>query len=291
MFNQKGNSLIGALVALGCVAVIVAASTNFLTNSKKSTQMMLQVNVRDKIQSTMKTVARLPTSIRVSHDKPGNDLLKFCILKTIVFVPSQGTGDCQNGVEHPITLYGPMVASGGGLISMSGALAGKEDVPVEYNKLGAAIDPASPEPVAMKIRAWFKPQCPPRTYLEPPVDRCDVAETIQIRYEIETVPTDANLPRLRNVEESVVYSVLEISNEPPRIDPEERVPVPLPPPPPPPVVPVVLAGPVGPPPPPPPPPPPLVCIGQTIQIGSACYCPPGQVLVAPRSGRCARVSR
>lgn len=302
--NQKGNSIIGAVVAIGCVAVMISASTHFLLNSRKTTATMLQINVRDKIQTTLKTVIRLPTAIRVSQNKPGNEALQNCLLRLGVFDPAI-KGDCKNnkpGEKVPFILYGPMVDSSGGLISLSGELAGKETNPVEYNSLGAAIVKGSGEPVAMVVKSWFRAQCPSKTFSDPAEDECDVPEAMEFSYEIEMRSVDkSKQTTLRTFTESVVFLVKEIAALDPVIKPM-LLPLPVPAPAPAPApAPVPGPGPastsgtggvvagsgtivV--------PPAPLVCIGETIQTGpNQCACPPGQVLTSARRGQCSRISR
>ncbi|OQW52423.1 MAG: hypothetical protein A4S09_08705 [Proteobacteria bacterium SG_bin7] len=272
--NQKGSSLIGALVAVGAIGIMISASTTFLVNSRRTTDTMLQLHARDKIQGTLKSVMRMPHSIRVSQGRGSNVDLKKCLTPFVVFEPMPG--DCPHNVLIPFNLYGPMV--GGGM--MSGRVAGKSVNPVRYNSMGAPV--TSGEPVAMSVTSWFRAQCPSRTYDSPPEAFCDVPESIEIIYEVETNsdPT-RRLATLKRFRETAVFSVKEITNRDPKIDP-----IVIAPPPPIPVTPTVpTAGP------PPIPPTPITCIGDTIQISSdRCACPPGQVLVWPRHGRCASVS-
>ncbi|MDZ4660988.1 MAG: hypothetical protein SGJ18_05140 [Pseudomonadota bacterium] len=281
--NQTGTSLISVMLAIGCVAIIVSASYTFILNSRKSTAMLLRTNVRDKLQSTMKMVIRLPTAIRVSHDKPGNGALKSCLRPKVEFDPTI-LGDCISGKTQPFNLYGPMESTGGGVVASSGMIAGTPSKPVEYNQMGSAI--SAIDSVAMSVTSWFTAYCPPKTFLGPPAAFCDVAEIIEVSYKIESkFPTaQGSMPQLRTVEESIVYAVKGISNRPPAIDP--LVPPPPPVTPPPTVSPPIAGG--GP---PQVPPAPIDCPGNTVQIGPGqCACPDGLTLIRPRKGICVRLS-
>ena len=280
--KQTGSSLVSVIMSLGCVVIMASALFSFTTNSRKITKSLFRTNVRDKIQNTMKIVTRLPTAIRLSLDKPGNGALQTCLLPLVVFDPSI-KGDCISGALQPINLYGPMVSTGGGLVSLSGMLAGGPPSPVEYNLLGAAIDPGSSDQVAFTITSWFRPYCPPKIFSKKPEKVCDLAEIIEFIYEIEPKNSDPNkfIKPLKTIRESVVYSVMELSNRLPAVNP---IVIPIPPP--------IVAPPVVPPTGeiPPVPPPPILCIGDTIQIGpNLCACPPGQKLYRPSKGLCRRI--
>lgn len=284
--DQRGISFIDALLALGCVSILFAASSNFILQARKNTKILHQMSVRNKTQSTLKMVLDFPTAIRVSHNRPGNEELLACLLPQIVFDPTITGGDCNHARLTPFILFGPMVAVSGGMESLSGELAGKEGNPVEYNSLGAARDIGAGEPTAMKVKSWFRPYCPPMTLLGPSVAVCDVAEFFEFIFEIESVVDDPALPKLRTIRESVFISGEEISALLPAINFKFVPPAPPVPPPPP------LGGGGGggggvvv-------PPSPVVCPGNTIQTGTnRCSCPAGYALVDPRAGRCLRVAR
>lgn len=304
--NQNGDTLIGTLLALACLAVMVTASFSFMLNSKRSTNMMLQVNVREKMTSTMKMVARLPTAIQVSHEGATNEALRDCLDRMQVF-DNTIPGDCQGGVQTTFSLYGPMRDTGAGVDALSGELAGTESKPVEYNSMGAAVNKSAGESTVILVRSWFKPQCPPKNFGGAPANVCDVAEAIEFTYEIESnfPETVGGTPKLKKFRESVVYAVTDLGNEKPAIDPEV-----VPPPPPIPVP--VAAAPSALPPAPAPgvgdptggkaggglvgsvvvvPLAPIKCYGETVQIGpNQCACPPGEKLVSPRKGKCSKVS-
>lgn len=256
----------------------MVTSINFVLNSRKSAKTLLRINVRDKLNRSLKEAIRSPTSIRFSQDKAGNELLRACLIPKVVF-DSGIEGDCVNGEKVPFILYGPMVLASAGKISLSGAFAGKESKPVKYNESGGAInDEIKTELVALTAKAWFKAQCPPARVGEPPVPKCEVADAIEIAYEINPEINVVKIaPLIKGTKDSVVYSVKELSDEEPRIHPIV-VPPPLPLPP--------DARP------PPLPRRPISCIGDTIQVGPyQCACPPGQVLIRPRRGECMRIVR
>lgn len=276
ILSNKGNSIIGAVIAMASIGTMVSASVTFLSGARRTTDTMLQVHARDKIQGTLKAVMRMPHSIRVSQSRLGNTQLKQCLTPLYVF--EDDDGDCPHNVLIPFNLYGPMVS--GGMIS--GKVAGADPNPVKFNSMGAAADVAAGEQVAMSVKSWFRAQCPSPTYDTPPVPFCDIPESLEIIYEMETYSDPSKkLATLKRFRESVSYSVKEVANRDPAIKP-----IVIPPPPPtPPSPPSPTAGP------PPHPPAPIVCVGDTIQIASdKCACPPGEVLVWPKKGKCAAVS-
>ncbi len=289
--DQKGNSIMGVVVALGCVALMVSASSSFLLNARKTTNTMMQINVRDKIQNTLKMVIRTPTSIALSQAWPENAALRSCLRERHTF-DDEEKGDCLHHVEVPFTLYGPMKGSG--------KIGGKSPEAVEYNTMGAAVNKVEGEVPVMSVKSFFKAQCPAKTYDGVPSNECDVPEAIEITYVMETRADDIKkTATLKKFRESVVYPISELSNFGPAIGPKIDIPDPNPTPKDPPPGPPPSGGGGGglsgggtpSPAPPPKKPPPIDCVGETIQVApNKCACPPGQVLVWPKKGKCMSIS-
>ncbi len=300
MKSNSGFGFVDTLISLTCLLLLVLSTVGYFSRTLKAEAPTRAGSSRDKIHSTIQTLAGMATSIRVSMQRPGNEALANCLQVKVVFDPDE-PGDCNaDNTYVPFTLYDPVQTASGGAGMSSGEVAGKDSSPVRYDQMGIVCSSgATASECPIEVRTWFKPQCPPKSPSLTPSTVCDVAEVIEVKYEIRE-PASTNLSgiKFRTIAGSLVTMGEDISypaaNNPVYIDPKTLIPPPADPSP----LPAPGSGPVvssGPPPtpaPPPPPPPTVTCVGDTIQIAPlVCACPPGEVLTNARKGKCSKLSR
>ncbi len=231
--DERGFTLIEAMITIGLLAVLMLASITNYDTYKTQNNMVRTSVATDRIMASVRTFAKMPAALRNSaRASLDGQRINPDLYACVSGVPANG---CKNGgTETPFTLYSPLVALDA-LGNPSGihpvSAPSESTKPARYDAFGSPCQQAGPT-CPIQVFTSFKAQCPPKPLAGPvpvvltpdlmqPMPTCTIAVHISVTYTVQLDPdVVADFPSLgvlsRPVSGTVTTPVILISGNTPQ---------------------------------------------------------------------------
>lgn len=233
MNRRAGLSIIEVVVSIALLATLLYLVMGFSQQTQTQATRDRAVSTRDRILGGIRSVARLPASLRnamraADGTTPVNPELLAC-------AGGNPLNACQNGVVNPLSLFAPVVF----IDAATGQPTGIQQITappgvdegMRFDTFGSPCLDPGPDCILI-VSTTFRPQCAPIPLADPPPavvtpamleprSSCSVAETVEVTFTVRVDPTISNVDTALNglispVTDSVVIPVIAISGNTPQ---------------------------------------------------------------------------